>query len=125
MTTPSGHPGFSAETGRDARMWAALCHAAAFAGFVMPFGNVAGPLVLWLLKRNDHDFIDDQGKEAVNFQLGLTIYLLISLVLMLVLVGFLLFAAGIVFGVVFAVIAAVRANEGRRYRYPLTIRFIS
>jgi uncharacterized Tic20 family protein len=125
MTTPSGHPGFSAESSRDARMWAALCHASAFAGFVMPFGNLAGPLVLWLLKRNDHEFIDDQGKEAVNFQIALSIYLVISVVLIFVLIGIPLFLVGVVYGVVFAIIGAVRANEGKRYRYPLTIRFIS
>jgi uncharacterized Tic20 family protein len=113
------------EGSRDARMWAALCHASAFAGFVVPFGNLAGPLVLWLLKRNDYDFVDHHGKEAVNFQIGLSIYLAISTVLVFVLIGIPLFAAGLVFGVVVTIIAAVRANDGKPYRYPLTIRFIS
>ncbi len=128
------------DPGRDARMWAALCHVSAFAALIgVPFGHILGPLVVWLLKRADHPFVDDQGKEAVNFQISLTIYGLIAAALVvpafvggLVLpvafsgLGLLVLAviALAVVAIVFVILATIRANEGVWYRYPLTIRFL-
>ncbi|ADU52047.1 hypothetical protein Tmar_1964 [Thermaerobacter marianensis DSM 12885] len=64
-----------------ARSWAVACHLAALAGFWIPLGNLLGPLVLWLVKRNDHPFIDRQGKEALNFQISVTLYAVVLIVL--------------------------------------------
>ena len=104
---------------------ALLCYLISFVGFFVPFGNIVGPLVVWLVKREQSPFVDHHGKEAINFQISLTIYALASLLLMLILVGFLLLPAVVVFGIVMVIIAAVRANEGVEYRYPLTIRLVS
>lgn len=108
---------------KQARMWAAVCHLAALAGYIIPMGHVIGPLVVWLLKRHDAPFVDDQGKEALNFQLSLTLYGLIAALLVLVLIGLPLLLALLVVQLVFTVIAAVKASEGQAYRYPMTIRF--
>ena len=109
---------------KDARMWAMFCHLAGLCGYIIPVvGNIVGPLVLWQLKK-DEPFVDDQGKEALNFQISMTIYAFISVLLMVLCVGiFLLIAVGIA-NLVFLLIAAVKANDGQRYRYPLAIRFI-
>ena len=73
----------------EARRWAMLCHYAAFLGFVVPFiGNVIGPLVVWQFKREDDPFIDSQGKEALNFQLTVTLLHMICWLLVWVLIGF-------------------------------------
>ena len=56
------------------RQTAVLCHLAAFLGVVLPLGSLGGPLVVWLLKRQDDPFIDAHGREAVNFQLSMLIY---------------------------------------------------
>ena len=56
---------------REPRTIAALSHLAAFAGLAIPFGNVLGPLIVWLARRDDSPFIDDHGKQALNFQLSL------------------------------------------------------
>lgn len=62
-----------------------LCHLSAFAGAVFPvFGNILGPLVVWLLRRKDSPFIDFHGRQSVNFQISLTIYLIVSAVLIVV-----------------------------------------
>ena len=106
------------------RNWAVLCHVVTFIGFVMPLGNIVGPLLIWLLRRRDSEYVDFHGKEAVNFQISLTIYLVISAVLVLVLIGFVLLLVTFVFGIVSVIIAAVRANEGVLHRYPVTIRFL-
>jgi uncharacterized protein len=110
---------------RDTRMWAMLCHISAFAGFIgIPFGNILGPLIIWLIKREDHPFINAQGKEALNFQISLIIYGVISGILCLVLIGFLLLLLLWVAGVVLTIIGALKANEGVAYRYPFTIRLL-
>jgi len=109
---------------KDAKTFGMLCHLIAFAGFVIPFGNVIGPLVIWLLKKDQFEFVDDQGKESLNFQISVVIYAIISAILIIVVLGiFLLIALGI-FAIVMVIIASIRANEGIRYHYPMTIRFI-
>ena len=102
-----------------------LCHLAALAGFILPVaGNIIGPVVVWVLKKDQHPFVDDQGKESINFQITVTIAMAISFVLVLVLIGvFLMFAVGIA-ALIFVIIASIQANQGQRYRYPVNIRFI-
>lgn len=112
------------EISKDDRMWAMFCHLAAIVGLVVPFGHIIGPLVVWLLKRDQSAFVDDQGKESVNFQITFTIYMIISGILILLLVGIALLAILPIVCVIFVIIAAIRSNEGIWYRYPLTIRLI-
>ena len=110
---------------KEARMWAMWCHLAAFSGYLgIPFGNIIGPLIIWLMKREMDPFVDAQGKEALNFQISLTIYLLVSLVLCLILIGFILLPVVYVGGLILTIVAAVKANDGEDYRYPFTIRLI-
>ncbi len=54
---------------KDARTWAMLCHIGAFAGYIIPFGHIIAPLVIWLIKKDESPFVDDQGKESLNFQI--------------------------------------------------------
>ena len=103
---------------------ATICHLASFAGFLMPFGNILGPLVVWLIKRHDSPYIDYHGKEALNFQISLILYLIASAILIIVLIGILLIIVVGVAGIVLTIIAAVRASEGEEYRYPMTIRLV-
>lgn len=122
--TAQGSPG-SKEINRDARMWAMICHLSALAGIILPAsGNIVAPLIIWQIKKDDNPFIDEQGKEAVNFQISMSIYFLASVILTFVCVGVPLIIATIIVFFVFLLIAAVKANNGFHYRYPLTIRFI-
>jgi hypothetical protein len=109
----------------DERMWAMLCHLGGLGGYVIPVvGNIIGPLIVWLIKKDEMPFVDDQGKESLNFQISITIYTAISIVLVVAIIGiFLLIAVGI-FSLVMLIIAAVKANQGIAYRYPLCIRFL-
>lgn len=102
-----------------------LCHLMSLVQFVgIPLGNVIGPLVVWLVKRNDDPFADACGKEAVNFQISMTIYMAISAILVLLFIGFFLLIAVVIANIVYTIIAAVKASEGGIYTYPFTIRFI-
>ncbi|HEX3032121.1 MAG TPA: DUF4870 domain-containing protein [Bacillota bacterium] len=109
---------------KEERMWAMLCHLSVFLGNLIPFGHIIFPLIIWQIKKNDSDFIDYHGKEALNFQISATIYLFISLILTVFLIGFLLMGALWLFNMVIVIIAAIRANNGERYQYPLCFRFI-
>ena len=111
---------------KNVRQWAMACHLAALAGYMMPFvaGNFLVPLVIWLMKREDGVFVDEQGKEALNFQLSLLVYAFICGLLFLVAVGIFLLLPLAVFGFICPIIGAVKASEGIAYRYPMCIRFI-
>jgi uncharacterized Tic20 family protein len=110
---------------KDAKMWAMFCHLAALAMFTsIPFANVLGPLILWLIKKDDFKFVNDQGKEALNFQISVAIYALICIPLFFIFIGVFLFFALAIFNIVMIIIASIEANKGEAYRYPLCIRLI-
>lgn len=140
------------EPANEARSWAVACHLSALAGMWIPVGHLLGPLVVWLIKRNDDPFIDEQGKEAVNFQLSATLYG-IALVALLILAIAPMGIADVVVGpmngggprmlaflfmvlvglaaaiaslgwLVLVITAAIRASRGEGYRYPLTLRLV-
>ena len=114
-STPAGNP----------NTFGMLCHLLALCGLIgIPFGNILGPLVMWLIKRHEFPFVDACGKEALNFQISMTIYTLIAGLSVLVFIGFILLPAIIILNLAYTIVAAVKANEGKEYAYPLTIRFI-
>lgn len=87
------------------------------------FAPIVGPLVIWLLKREESSYIDYHGKEYFNFLISYSIYTLISGILIIVLIGILgLWILGIL-AVVFTIIAAIKAYEGEQYRIPGIIHF--
>lgn len=81
-------------------------------------------LVMWLIKRDRSPFVDDHGREAVNFQISLVLYTLLSGLLVLCGISFILMAAVHVLGIVGMILASIAANKGEYYRYPACIRFI-
>lgn len=118
----------SKEANKDARMWAMFCHLAGLAWllwWIAPVvGGVIGALIIWQIKKDSHPYIDEQGKEAFNFQTSMLIYGVIAGLLCLTCIGFVLLPLVMILDIVFAIIAAVKANNGHHYRYPLTIRFV-
>ena len=82
-------------------------------------------LVVWLLKKDDSEYIAAQAKEALNFQVTLLLAQFIAYILIFILVGFLLLGLIWLFNIVFCIIAAVKSSKGERYRYPLTLRLIN
>ncbi len=124
---PSSEPpvtGISAEE----KQWAMFAHLSALvAGFL-------GPLIIWLIKKDTMKFVDDQGKEALNFQINITV-LALAIVPLTALVTAVTFGFGIllmlpigfgisVLAIVFPILAAVKVNSGEAYRYPYIIRVV-
>ena len=109
---------------KDERTWAMLSHFSALCMFIFPFGNILAPLIIWLIKKEEMPFVEDQGKEVLNFQISMTIYLLISGILCFILIG-IPFVIGLgIFNVIITIIAGIKANDGKSYRYPINLRLI-
>lgn len=103
---------------RDERLFAALIYVISF------FTVFIGPLVIWLIKKDDSPYVDYHGREYFNFFISYTVYSLISTVLMLLLVGFvLIWIVGLLY-FIFTIIAAIRAYEGTTYKIPFIFRII-
>ena len=112
----------------DERTWAAAAHLIGFCGYVIPFGGIAGPLVIWLSKRDESSFIEENAREALNFQITTAIVLLLAGLLVLscfgLVVGLPLLLIVPVLEAVAMGIAAVKAYDGESFRYPLTLRLV-
>ena len=131
--TPPPNPG---EPDKEARLWATFCHLSPLLAWLgLPFGTIIGPLVFWLIKRNEMPFVDDQGKESVNFHLSILIYALaagtvafifaLTVVLTILAVPVLIAIIALaIFEFVQVIMASIKANQGTAYRYPLAIRLI-
>jgi len=108
----------------DDKKLTVLLHASQFAGLIIPFAGIIAPLVFWLMKKDESEMINENGKKILNFQISLIIYAIISLILMLVIIGILgLIACGIM-ALVFPILAMIKINNGEVYDYPLSIKFI-
>ena len=121
---------------------ALFAHLASFGSLVFPFGNIIGPMIVWLIKKDQSEFVDEHGKESLNFQITYTIILLVLVGLgagFAISSGFRGFDGGIAISIiffltiiilyalmvlVFVIIAAVKASKGEMFRYPMSIRFI-
>ncbi|HAO78989.1 MAG TPA: DUF4870 domain-containing protein [Verrucomicrobia subdivision 3 bacterium] len=115
----------------QARTWNMLCHLSALAGFVFPFGNILGPLLVWQIKKNEFPSVNVHGKAALNFQITLTIVVFVGMfaaaILSFIHIGFLLFPLVMLLGLaglILAIIAGIKANNGEDYKYPYSFELV-
>ena len=123
-TDPGASTGGS-EPSAEERQWAMFAHLSALIGFVIPFGTIIGPLVVWQMKKNDMPFVAEQGVEALNFQITVAIAFLISALLSVILIGFLLMPIVGIGALVLTIIAGIQANQGNHYEYPVNWRIVN
>jgi len=110
---------------KQARIWGMLCHLTALVGITgLPFGHILGPLIVWLLKKNAYPFVNEQGKESLNFQLSMTIYAFVAVLLIYVKIGLILIFVLVIINLILVIIASVKAFNGETYLYPFKIRLI-
>jgi len=105
-------------TSSDERLWAMLIYVTSF------FTTIIGPIIIWLIKREESAFIDHHGKEYFNFILSYFIYGIAASILMIILIGFILAPLVGIAAFVFTIVAAVKAYQGEMYRIPLIFRLI-
>lgn len=126
-------PEFQAPT-KDECTIAMFCHLLALVALLgIPFGSILGPLVIWLIKKDEYPLVNDQGKESLNFQITVTIvgivcffgslFFIVIVPVFFFLTWLALIALGI-YDLVFVIIASVKASSGEAYRYPFTLRLI-
>lgn len=120
----------------EERQWAMFAHLSALLGAILTgalgggWGCFIGPLVIWLIKKDTMPFVNDQGKEALNFNITVAIAFVVLMLLTVMTLGIGLIITiplWIIIGIgwlVFTIIAAIKANEGVLYRYPFTLRLI-
>ena len=108
----------------DEKNWGMYCHLAGFAGLLVPFGNVLGPLLIWIIKKEEYPFVEVEGKEALNFQITVSIAAIIAGLLSVVLIGIPLLIAIVILAIIFMIKAVMETNEGRPYRYPFNLRLV-
>jgi uncharacterized Tic20 family protein len=101
-----------------------IAHLSALAGLVIGL-NWLGPLIVYLVKKDEHPFIADQSREALNFNLSVFLYIIASAILIIVVIGIILLPVVAIAWLVLTIMAAVRANNGESYRYPATIRLVT
>lgn len=123
QTTPEqpeqpAQPPQQPEITQEAKNFAVLCHLLGIPGFL-------GPLIVWLVTREKDPFIDQHGKEAINYQISMIIYFSIAYFLCFVLIGLVLLPALVVVHLIFIIMASVKASNGQPYKYPIAIRFIN
>jgi len=106
------------------KQWALASHLGTLIGYVVPFGNIIVPLVIYLSKKDESEVIADQARESLNFQITCTIFIIISVIMLLVLIGFVLLPVAILFQLIFVVLAAIVVDKNKLYRYPISIRLV-
>jgi uncharacterized Tic20 family protein len=114
----------------EEKNWGMACHLSSLLGYVIaPSCHILGPLVVWLIKRNDSAFVDMQGKDSLNFHLSLTVYAIIGLLMFFTLIlaipAMILWALLWLMGTICSIIGAVKASNGETYQYPFSIRFLN
>lgn len=109
---------------QDERTYAMFAHLSALAGFIIPFGNVIGPLVVWSIYKDKSSYVDYHGKESINFQITITIAYVISIFLIILLIGIFMLAVLGIASLVLTIIAGIKANNGEMYQYPFSLKLV-
>jgi uncharacterized Tic20 family protein len=104
--------------------WGMFAHLSALLGFLVPFGSVVAPLIIWLTKGKESAYVAEQAKEALNFQITMIVVFIVCFVLSFILIGLLFMALAVLADLVFVILAAVTASKGTLYRYPYTLRLL-
>ena len=106
------------------KQWILFTHLGGLGMFILPFGNIIIPMVIWISKKQEFPGVDVHGKAVLNFQISMTIWVLIAVFLIFLVIGFpILIVLGIL-QIVFVIIGTLKADQGILYKYPLSITFI-
>ncbi len=130
MSDPGHAPPAAAVPTENERTWGMLAHLAALFGLVLPLVghviglNALGPFVVSISRADRSGFVADQAREALNFNISVTLAAIVCALLWLVFIGILLSVALFIAWLVMTLIAAIKASEGVPYRYPISLRLV-
>ncbi len=127
-------PQFTSLQTNEQKQWGMFAHLSQLLSFVIPFGGVAAPIIIWQIKKDEFPALDAHGKMIVNWTISSIIYWVVSLILLVlsfvsiglsgIVVGLLGVIALAIMGVAFPIIGGIKANNGELWEYPLTIKFL-
>ena len=118
---------------KDATNWALYIYLSVFAGFLIPLGNIIVPTVLWIMKRDLHQFVNTAGKEVINFQISVMLCFVALFILMMAIGALIpalltifpfLYMALAIAAIVFVIMGAVKTADGKEYVFPYSLRLI-
>ena len=103
-----------------------LCHLIALSGFIIPFGNILGPLIVWMIGKSDSDFVNEHGKSSLNFQISLTLFFIVCVFLILFIgpIAVVLLAGSLLYAVVMVIVNGVKAHNGEDGEYAFTLKLL-
>ena len=114
--------------GRDEKNIAMLAHLLPLLGFMIPGMNIVVPLLIWLTKRNESAYLDHHGREALNFQISLTLLAAMWFALKMIIVGLFLLPlvpVVVILALMLMIRAGLKASSGNYYQYPFCVRFVN
>jgi uncharacterized protein len=117
------HPAIPDLLGMTPSSYTTAMHLSQFAGYIVPYAGMVIPIALWVYGRDHNAFVEEHGKEIVNFIISYCIYSIVVFVLLFVLVGFILLPFFILLGILAPIFGAIAASKSQSFRYPLTFRF--
>jgi hypothetical protein len=121
---PAAAPISGAPT-QDERTWGLIAHLSGFAFFLFPLGgNILAPLIIWLTRRDTSAHVEMEAREALNFNISVTLGWMVCGSLVFALIGIPLGAALFLYWLVMTIVAGVKASEGIAYRYPFSLRLV-
>ncbi len=111
--------------GMEPKVFGMVMHLSQFASFIIPLSGLVLPIVMWATEKENSKEVDIHGRIIINFMISFIIYTIISLFLCLIVIGFAFLIALLIMSIVFTILGAVKANEGKIWVYPLSIRFLT
>ncbi len=109
---------------KDERNMGMLCHLLALSGFVIPFGWIFGPMIVWLIKKDQSEFVNRQGKDALNFQISMLIWTICCIPLIIIIIGIIALIGLAILNIIMIIVASVRAADGQSTEYPLSLKIL-
>jgi uncharacterized protein len=124
VSEPGEPMSYGAATSKEERNVAMFAHLSAFAGLIVPFGNILAPLIVWLVQREKSAFVAEQALEALNFNITIVLAGIVCTVLVFIGIGVLLWVVLGIAWLVGTILGAVRASEGQHFRHQFTLRLV-
>lgn len=101
-----------------------FCHLSSFAGYFFPFGGIIGPIICWISRKDESEWINLNGKSSLNFQISMLLYTVLAIPLCFIVVGIPILLALVLLEFICVIIASVKAAKGEFFKYPLSIPFL-
>ncbi len=109
----------------DVNQWGMFIHLSQFCGYIVPLAGLIVPILLWQMKKNESEIIDQHGRIVLNWIITGFIFAIIFGLLCFVVIGIPLLIALAVVGIIFPIVGAVKANNGEVWSYPCSIKFFN